>query len=276
MFSIVILTYNEEVNIRQALESVKFCDDVVVIDSFSTDKTQVICDEYDNVRFFQNPFKDLASQRQFALDKGYPRHDWIFALDADEWVTPELRDELLKLSNNHEEGSPVAYDMAMRIIMFGKWLKHSSEYPVYWRRFFHKQTAIYKQRGHADTVDVSGPVGRTQHDIIHEDNKGLTDWLTKHNKYTTQEARYAIDELPEVPYSNLLSRDRLLRRRAIKRLFRAMPGNSYVRFFYLYIVRLGFLDGAAGFAYCRLRAHQHFLIRLKQQEMLAAKRETSC
>lgn len=270
MISIVILTYNEEINIRQALDSVRFCDDVIVIDSFSTDATKTICEEYDNVRFFQNPFKDLATQRQYALDQGYPKHDWVFGLDADEWITPELQAELLDLAENWKEGEPVAYDSAMRIVMFGKWLRYSSEYPNFWRRFFHKDYAVYKQRGHADTLDVVGPVSHTKNDIIHEDRKGLTDWLAKHNKYTTQEAQYALDELPKTPYSGLVSGDRLLRRRAIKRLFRAMPGNSYVRFLYLYFVRLGFLDGVSGFAFCRLRAHQHFLIRLKQQEMLAA------
>ena len=272
MFSVVILTFNEEVNIRQALASVEFSDDVIVIDSFSTDATVSICEQFDNVRLIQNPFKDLATQRQFAIDEGLPRHNWVLALDADEWISPTLRDELLEISRTWSEGKPVAYDLAMRIYMWGKWLRYSSEYPVYWRRFFHRKYGTYKQRGHADTLDVTGPTGRTRNDIIHEDKKGMSDWLSKHNVYTTQEAKYAIEELPQVRYSNLFSRDRLLRRRALKRLFRSLPGNSFLRFIYLFVACRGFLDGGAGYCFCRLRSHQHFIIRLKQRELLLAQK----
>jgi glycosyltransferase involved in cell wall biosynthesis len=272
VFSVVILTYNEEVNIARALESVAFSDDVIVIDSFSVDETKAICEQFENVRFIQNPFENLASQRQFALDQRLPRHKWVLALDADEWITPALRDELLDISSTWSADEPVAYDLAMRIYMWGKWLRYSSEYPVYWRRFFRHEFVTYQQRGHADTLDVTGPVGRTQNDIIHEDRKGLSDWLSKHNQYTTQEATYVLEELPKVPYSDLLSRDRLLRRRALKRFFRSLPGNSFLRFAYLYVFRRGFLDGWAGYSFCRLVAHQSFIVRLKQKEILLAEK----
>jgi glycosyltransferase involved in cell wall biosynthesis len=268
--SVVVLAYNEECNISYALDSVGWSDNVLVIDSYSTDRTKEICDRYANVTFVQHRFKDLASQRQFAVNSGLIQHDWVLALDADEYVTPELRDELIAIACSYTQGSPVAYDIAMRIMMWGKWLRYSGEYPVYWRRFFRPEHSEYVQRGHADTLDVKGPIGRTQHDLIHHDRKGLSDWLAKHNRYTSQEAEYAMTELSRTPFSALLSSDRLTRRRAVKRLFRALPCNSFLRFFYLYVCRAGFLDGIAGYEFCRLRAHQHFVIHLKIKELQIA------
>jgi glycosyltransferase involved in cell wall biosynthesis len=264
--SVVILTYNEECNVAYALDSVRWSDNVVVIDSYSTDRTEEICRRYPNVTFVQHLFKDLASQRQFALDSGLIKHPWALALDADEYVTPELRDELANIAVSYTAGAPVAYDIALRIIMWGKWLRHSSEYPIYWRRFFRPEHCRYIQRGHADTLDVDGPIGRTRHDLIHHDRKGLTDWLAKHNRYTSQEAEYALTTLCETQYTALLSPDRLARRRALKRAFRSLPCNSLIRFIYLYVCRGGFLDGIAGYEFCRLRAYQHFIVHLKIKE----------
>ena len=266
-FSVVILTFNEELNIRSALESVSLCDNVVVVDSFSTDRTEQICRQFVNVTFVQNSFENLARQRQFALDSGLVKHDWVLALDADEMVPDDLRSELTEISRNGVSGATVAYDIAMRFVMWGRWLKYSSEYPVYWRRFFRRDRVRYVQRGHADTVDVDGPVGRTRHDLVHEDRKGLSDWLSKHNRYTTQEALYALNELRQVPLSNIFASDRQLRRRALKKIFRFIPFSGTLRFLYLYVFRLGFLDGAPGYRLCVLRSHQAYLVQLKMLEL---------
>jgi glycosyltransferase involved in cell wall biosynthesis len=265
--SVVILTFNEEMNVRRALESLTWCDDILVIDSYSTDKTESICRSFPNVTFIQRAFVSLADQRQYGLDCGLLKHSWVLALDADEIVPPTLRDELIDIASSWHEGKPIAYDIAMRLIMWGRWLRYSSEYPVYWRRFFRRDCVRYVQRGHADTVDVDGPVGRTNNDLIHDDRKGLSDWLAKHNRYSSQEAEYAIAELGRVPYRYLIASDRALRRRALKRLFRSMPLSDVARFFYLYIIRLGFLDGAAGWRYSRLKAHQAYYVALKIQEL---------
>jgi len=273
--SVVILTYNEECNVPYALDSVRWSDNVVVVDSYSTDRTEEICRRYKNVTFAQHQFKDLASQRQFALDSGLVKYPWVLALDADEYITSDLRQELADIVLSYREGDPIAYDIAMRIIMWGKWLRYSSEYPIYWRRFFRPEYCRYVQRGHADTLDSEGPIGRTRHDLIHEDRKGLSDWLAKHNRYTSQEAQFAIADLRRTPFQALLSSDRLVRRRALKRVFRSLPCNSLVRFFYLYVCCGGFLDGVAGYEFCRLRAFQHFIVHLKTKELRAANHLTS-
>lgn len=265
--SIVLLTYNEEINIRHALDSIAWSDDVVVVDSFSTDQTESICRAYPNVRFVQHPFHDLASQRQFAFDAGLPMHEWVLALDADEIVPVELAEELSQVVESYKPGAPVAYDVAMRYYMWDKWLKYSSEYPVYWRRFFRADAVKYVQAGHADKVEVNGPVGRTKHDLIHHDRHDLTHWIAKHNRYSSQEAEFALNELARTPYSDLLASDRASRRKALKRLFRSLPCNDVLRFFYLYAWRWGFLDGRAGWRYCRLKAQQAYHVALKMDEL---------
>lgn len=270
--SVVILTFNEEVNVSRALESVTWSDNVAVVDSYSTDRTEEICRSYENVTWVQHPFENLASQRQFAFDAGLVHHDWVLALDADEIVSADLRDELIGIAKSYQPGDPVAYDTAMRLVMWGKWLRYSSEYPVYWRRFFRADAVRYVQRGHADTVDVDGPVGKTRHDLIHQDRKDLAHWLDKHNRYSTQEAEYALDQLKDTPYSHLFSGDRLLRRRALKRLFRSLPCSDLVRFVYLFVWRWGFLDGPRGWRYCRLKAQQVYYISLKIRERSLARR----
>lgn len=267
--SVVILTYNEEQNVRIVLDSVRWCDNVVVIDSYSKDDTPQICRSHPNVTFIQHEFTNFAEQRQYALECGCVKHDWVLALDADEQVPPELRDELIQICRNGRPEAPVAYDIAMRIVMWGKWLKYSSEYPVYWRRFIRADRCRFVQEGHSDKVVTDGRIGRTNHDLIHADRRGLEDWLAKHNQYTSLEADYALGPLREVPLTDLLALDRARRRRALKRLFRMLPCNALVRFIYLYFLRLGFLDGRRGFDFCLLRAFQHFIIRLKIRERRA-------
>jgi glycosyltransferase involved in cell wall biosynthesis len=271
--TITILTLNEEENVDRALASVKWCDDVIVVDSYSHDKTENICKSYSNVRFYQNKFVNLAEQRQYALEQLNPKYDWVFGLDADEVVPKELAEELRNIADKYVDGDPIAYDVALRIIMWGKWLRFSSEYPRYWRRFLHRSHCRYEQRGHADTVEANGLVGRLKNDLLHDDRKGLTDWIHRHNRYSSQEAEYAIADLMKVSCTNLFSTDPLNRRRAHKKLFRSLYGNSYMRFIYLYFLRLGFLDGWRGYAFCRLRAHQHFIIRLKQIELIEKNRQ---
>jgi len=265
--SIVILTKDEEIHIGRALDSVTWSDNVVVVDSGSTDRTAEICRARANVTFLEHKFLSLADQRQYALDSGAVRHPWVLALDADEIVPAGLKEELIETALRYQVGDPVAYDIAMRIYKWGKWLKHSSEYPVYWRRFFRRDCVHYVQRGHADTLDVNGPVGRTRNDLIHWDLKRLDKWVAKHNAYSTQEAKYALSDLLQVPLSAVLSRDRLMRRRALKRLSRSMPLSGTIRFFHLYLFSLGFLDGLPGFCMCVLKSFQYTIVRFKMQEL---------
>lgn len=271
MITVIIICANEEANIGRALSSVRWCDNVVVVDSYSLDRTEAICRSFPNVTFLQHPFENFAQQRQYALTCGSVKHPWVLALDADESVTAELRDELIDIANRYVHGQPVAYDIAMRLIMWGKWLRHSSEYPIYWRRFIHVEHCRFVQEGHADKVIANGMVGTARHDLIHDDARGLGHWLDKHNRYTTQEASFALNELCKVPMRHLISRDRMQRRRALKKLFRRLPFNGLIRFVYLFVFKLGFLDGVKGYEFCQLRAMQHFIVRLKIKEMLVQK-----
>lgn len=266
--TVVILTYNEEVNIRWTLESVSWCDNVIVVDSYSSDRTPEICQSYPNVSFIQHDFQNYATQREVGISSGHVKHEWILCLDADEQVPDTLREELQQIATGYHPGAPVAYDTAMRLVMWGKWLRFSSEYPVYWRRFFLSGRAKFIQEGHADKLVTDGPVAKTQEDLIHWDHKGIHDWIDKHNRYSTKEAAYAIGELRNAPWMDLLAKDRARRRKSLKRLFRALPFSDRVRFLYLFFFRLGFLDGWRGYRFARLKAQQTYHVNLKIEELM--------
>lgn len=270
--SVVLLTHNEELHVARALESVRWSDNVVIVDSGSADRTVEICESFPNVDVLQRRFTSFADQRRHALDSGRVRHPWVLGLDADEYVPEALRRELARIAGSWAEGMPVAYDVPMRFVMWGRWLRFSTAYPQYWRRFFRPDRCRHVQRGHADKLEAGGPVGRTRAALVHEDLRDLEHWIGKHNRYSTQEAEFTLRVLPRVPLRLLFSRDRERRKLALKRVVRALPANGFLRFVHLYVLRLGFLDGLPGYHYCRLKAQQNYLIQLKSWEMRRAAR----
>src|SRR5688572_4169495 len=131
MISILILTFNEEQNLPGCLASVAWSDDVLVMDSFSTDRSVEVA-KGRNVRVMQRAFDHFAGQRNFGLESGGLKYEWVLHLDADEVVTSELRDELARVidSAHHE-----AYRIASKMMFQERWLKHSGMYPAYQVRF---------------------------------------------------------------------------------------------------------------------------------------------
>ena len=129
--SALVLTYNEEDHIAECLESINWIERIVVVDSFSEDKTKKICQQYDNVDFFENEFNDFASQRNFGLEK--IKTDWVFVIDADERVTSELKNEIIETLNNP---TAAGYEIARKNYFLGKWIKYCGWYPDYTLRLF--------------------------------------------------------------------------------------------------------------------------------------------
>src|SRR5262245_46604528 len=125
----MVFTLNEERNLPRCLESLRFCDDVIVIDSFSKDRTEEIC-RAAGVRFYQHVFEGFGSQRNWAVDHTEPKHDWILILDADERVTDEL---VLEMDRTLASAPPqiAAYRLSRRFYLWGRWLRHSSLYPTW-------------------------------------------------------------------------------------------------------------------------------------------------
>lgn len=268
MISVVILTHNEETNIGRCLQSVSWSDDILVVDSFSEDRTVEISKQR-GARVIQRAFDDFSAQRNFASEQGNLKHEWVLHLDADEIVTPELRAEL----SASVFGDKDAYRVSSKLIFCGKFLRHAGLYPWYQVRFGRKQVLRFKQVGHGQRETLEpGRVGTLKASLLHFNfSKGLPDWIERHNRYSTAEAQHNVYGYSDdhVPILDLLSAATDRRRRAAKKLFRQLPCRAAIRFIYMYLFRGGILDGTAGLTYCRLLAWYEWLIVLKEREIRA-------
>jgi glycosyltransferase involved in cell wall biosynthesis len=268
MISVIILTHNEETNIGHCLDSVTWSDDILVVDSFSDDRTVEISKRH-GARVIQRAFDDFSTQRNFASEQGKLKYEWVLHLDADEIVTPELRAEL----PGAVLGDKDAYRVSSKLMFCGKFLRHAGLFPWYQVRFGRKQTLRFKQVGHGQRETLEpGRIGTLKSSLLHFNfSKGLSDWIERHNRYSTAEAQqnvygYADDD---VPILDLLSTETHRRRRAAKKIFRRLPCRATIRFIYMYLFRGGILDGKPGFTYCRLLAWYEWLIGLKEREIKA-------
>ena len=262
----MIFTINEEIHLPSCLRALDRFDDVIVVDSFSTDGTQAICESM-GARFVQNRFEGFGSQRNWALGHAEPRHPWILILDADERVTPELARELGEIASSDPTGVG-AWRVRRRFHMWGRWLRYSSLYPTWVVRFIHKDRARYQDRGHAETQQVKGEVRDLQHDLIDENLKGIPEWFERQNRYSTKDAQYEVDnELGGVRIGEVFSADPLVRRAALKRLSWKLPARGLIYFLYSYFWRRGFLDGRDGFVFCRMRALYQTEVAIKKYDL---------
>lgn len=263
MISVLILTLNEEVNVGACIDSVAWCDDVLVLDSGSTDDTVAIA-EAKGARVMTRPFDDFASQRNHGLEQGNLRHDWVLHLDADERVPPALRDEL---HATVRAGTYDAYRVASKLIFQGRWLKHAGMYPTYQIRFGRRDALTFTQVGHGQRGDLAADaVGTLDAPLRHlAFSKGIADWIERHNRYSTDEARHAVAVTTSgaLDWRGLWSGDAQRRRRALKDFSYRLPCRPLLRFLYVYVGRLGFLDGRAGFDYCRMLAMYEYMTTLK-------------
>lgn len=251
--TVMIYTLDEELNLPGCLDSLSWCDDVIVIDSFSHDRTQAICEER-GVRFYQHAFEGFGSQRNWSFDHCAPRHDWILVLDADERVPPEMAEELARVLASP---SPAvgAYRLRRRLHLWGRWLEHSSLYPTWVVRLVHRDRVRYINRGHAETQEVQGEVGELATDLIDANEKGIHEWFERQIRYARKDAEHELsEEAGAFSLLDLLTRDPLARRVAMKRLARVLPGRAFAYFAYAYLLRGGFRDGQDGLTFCAMRA----------------------
>jgi len=190
--STIVFTLDEELHLPSCLAALAWCDDVIVVDSFSSDRTQELS-EASGARFFQHAFTGFGDQRNWALDHTAPKHDWILILDADERVTPGLVAEM-RARLPATETSVGAYRLRRRFHMWGTWLRWSSLYPTWVVRLVHRERVRYVNRGHAETQDVRGSIESLDNDLIDENLKGIEEWFERQNRYSTQEARFELEQ----------------------------------------------------------------------------------
>lgn len=251
--STLVLTFNEEKNIALCLEALAWCDEIVVVDSGSTDRTVEIAGAY-GARVLTRAFDDFAAQRNFGLDHGELRNEWVLHLDADEVVTPAFIGALAALVPT---ATIDAWRVPSKTMMFGRWLKHAGMYPTYQVRIGHRERLRFKQVGHGQREDLpTERVATFDEPYLHYNfSHGVKRWLEKHVKYAQDEARVILQQRVDTRVSTT-GKDPVEKRRALKAAAARLPLwlRPLARMVYLLVFRQGFRDGRAGFVYSWMMA----------------------
>lgn len=265
--SVLIMTLNEERNLPICLESLSWCDDIVILDSFSSDRTVEIA-KAAGARVYQRAYDTEDRQRMYGIKQIKFKYNWVYTPDADEVTPPDLRDEMLAIANDPSRRE--AYFLVRYKNMFmGRWIKHSSLYPTWMTRFVRPDRVIFEREVHSKCIS-SDPCGFLQSHYIHYSfNNGLKAWYDKHNVYSTVEARATLESLDgtRVEWLDIFRRDPVKRRKNLKEMSMRLPFRPQARFVYMYFLRGGFLDGGAGYHYCRLLAAYEYMIVIKVREL---------
>ncbi|MGE5526759.1 MAG: glycosyltransferase family 2 protein [Rhodospirillaceae bacterium] len=274
MISVLILTRNEETDLPACLQSVAWCDDVHVFDSFSTDRTVAIAEQA-GAKVTQRRFDDFAAQRNAALEQLEFKHRWVLILDADERIPRELAAEM-HLFVGEAPHRVAAARLRRRDFLYGTWLKHAQLSPYYIRLV--RRGRVRYEREVNEVLKVDGDIVQLHEPFDHYPfSKGMTHWIAKHNVYSTMEAEQLLRIKRGMTKMSLrralFARDFNERRVHQKELFYRMPLRPVVRFLYSYFVRGGVLDGRAGLTYALLQGFYEYFIVLKTRE-LEAQRET--
>jgi len=274
--SVVVLTYNEEKHLRRCLDSCKqISSQIFVVDSFSTDKTRDIAIEF-GAQFYQNPFVNQAVQFQWALDNIKITTDWVLKLDADEYLLPDLAEEIkLKLPLTPDRVS--GYIMKRRVYFMDRWIKYGGYYPTKLLRLWRTGLGSVEQRCWDEHIIVKeGQLIELNNDFVDYNLNNLTWWTAKHNNYSTREAidllnkEYkflAVDSfLGKINSDQQNERKRFLK----NQIYAKVPPffRAFIYFNYRYWWKLGFLDGKQGFIWHVLQGFWYrFLVDAKIQQI---------
>ncbi|PSH67502.1 glycosyltransferase family 2 protein [Phyllobacterium sophorae] len=265
--SVLIMTLNEEDSLPACLASLTWCDDIVVLDSFSTDRTVEIAKEA-GARVYQHKYETETRQRMYGLKEIEFKHKWVYMPDADEITPDDLRDEMLAIAADPDRPEAM-FSARYKNMFMGRWIKHSSLYPTWITRLCRPERIHYERECHSRPVG-DGPTGRLRSHFVHYSfNKGMTAWFDKHNRYSGFEARESLQILrsKRIPWTGFFSATPEARRRALKEFSYRLPFRPAARFAYMYFLRGGFLDGWQGYHYCRLIASYEYMIVIKMREL---------
>jgi len=264
LISTIILTKNEEVNLPNCLKSVKWSDEVFVVDSGSTDQTCSIASKF-GAKVFYNKFKGFGEQRNWALDNLPIKSKWILFLDADEVASLEFYQEIHNTIQRVNDDT-VGFYCCWKLMLNNKWLKHSDFFPRWQFRIVKVGMGCFEDFGHGQKEKIlSGKIGYINEPYLHFPfTRGWTYWFEKHNLYSTKEAieRFSLDVKIRDLFLNL---DR--RELAIKYYTARLPFWPVIRFLYGFVVKKGFLDGIPGFIYSINMSIYEYLIQLKLKEI---------
>jgi glycosyltransferase involved in cell wall biosynthesis len=237
--SVVIITYNEERNLARCLDSIKdIADEIVVVDSNSTDNTIAIASTY-NARVIQHPFLGYGEQKNFATKQAC--NDWILSLDADEALTPDLRQSIREIKNGPEF---MVYQMSRLTNYCGKWIRHCGWYPDKQTRLYNRTMGKWEEKKVHEywrlDEDEKEKYGNLKGDLLHYSFRSINEHLTKIEKYSELAARESVENGRNAT------------------LFKIYFSPKW-HFINEFIIQLGFLDGFYGYTICRLSVYATFL-----------------
>lgn len=231
--SAVLITRNAEAVLPACLQSLTFADEIVIVDSGSTDATLNITRRF-NAKVVQQDWLGFGKQKQFAVAQA--SHDWVLCVDTDERVSDALRTNILK---ELEAPRFHAYDMPRCNRFLGRWLRHGEGYPDFSLRLFDRRHANWSDDAIHEKVVTASPVGRLAGDLLHESEQGLADYLAKQDRYTTLQAEQLHAHGKRAGVARMLL-------------------SPLLRFVKFYFLRLGFLDGIPGLRHILIGCHNSF------------------
>jgi len=281
--SVLIPAKNEERNLSACLDSVARADEVFVVDSQSGDRTCDIAEEK-GANLVQFHFNGKSPKKKnWSLENLPFKNEWVLIVDCDERITPELWDEIAeKIKDNNYQG----YYLNRQVFFLGKWIRHGGKYPDWNLRLFKHKLGRYENLNTeqiANTGDnevhehviLEGKSGYLDNDMLHIDFRDIYEWLARHNRYSNWEARVYYNFLTgqgdQGTIGANLFGDAVQRKRYLKKIWIRLPFKPLLRFILFYIIRLGFLDGKAGYIYGRLLSQYEYQIGVKLYELMQFK-----
>ena len=277
--SVLIPAKNEQLNLPACLESVARADEIFVVDSQSSDRSIEISQQYgaNVVQFHFNG--RWPKKKNWSLENLPFRNDWVLIVDCDERITPELWKEIeLAIKDPNYNG----YYLNRKVFFLGKWIRYGGKYPDWNLRLFRHRCGRYENLNTEDIpntgdnevhehVILEGNVGYLKEDMLHIDFRDIFHWLERHNRYSNWEARVYYNLLTgqndnETIKANFFG-DAVQRKRFLKKIWVRLPFKPLLRFILFYFLRLGFLDGKAGYIYGRLLSQYEYQIEVKLYEL---------
>jgi glycosyltransferase involved in cell wall biosynthesis len=220
--SVIIITLNEERHIAACLESVSWADEIIVVDSQSEDRTVEIARRF-TPHVVVREWQGYSGQKNIALDLA--SGEWVLWIDADERVTPELATEIRPLIDRNPEEN--GFEIARRAFFLGQWIRHCGWYPGYVLRLFRREQGRFDDRAVHEGLELSGPRGRCENDLLHYTDDSLDHYMWKFNRYTSLAADELAAKGRRTGWLNIFFR----------------PFHMFIK---MYILKKGFLDGVRG------------------------------